>query len=331
MPDRLFMDISGPSQRRLQSYARLAPVQSRPGLSGSQPSRPHQIQLNPPPAAAIPAPIKAPVSNPLIFKQHTVRHQPSSIHSVTKPRQGKSEVLKRQAVHKSAVAIHKATRPSFKFKKEHALVLASLVIFVAGGGLAFYGWQLRQQANAIAGVSTVKPDVDSQGIYISGALLETEPTTTQYKNYPVNNDQLRYLRIPGLNVNARIRPVGLDQTGKLEMTANIFDAGWYKRSSLPGSNGVTLIAAHATGATRPGIFHHLQDLKAGSIIELELGEGSRVRYKVVAVKPYAVLSVNEAMKPAEPGKNSLNLVTYPSLNLATGSAQQGLMVQTTQM
>jgi LPXTG-site transpeptidase (sortase) family protein len=169
---------------------------------------------------------------------------------------------------------------------------------------------------------------------ISDEGISIEPIPEKERDsYTVPADYPRYIYIPSINVNkARIIAVGVKKPNvsgqqQMDVPKNINDAGWYncqinpvveKRCSqptLPGSGDTdtaAIMAGHTCFSnTRSCVFDNISKLKAGEIITIELGDGSKINYAVkrVDILKLADVDMAKAMRPIEPDKEGLTLIT----------------------
>jgi hypothetical protein len=86
------------------------------------------------------------------------------------------------------------------------------------------------------------------------------------------------LAIPELHVNADIEPVGATADG-IEVPA-IGRAGWFESGPRPGDPGRAVIIGHIDGATAPGVFEHVPDIRSGAEIDVIDDEDGVHRYAV---------------------------------------------------
>ena len=102
----------------------------------------------------------------------------------------------------------------------------------------------------------------------------TEKNSSSY--YPLR------LRIPKLNVNAKINYVGITRAGNMASPSNITDVGWYKYGTVPGNKGSAVIAGHVDNRKNiPGVFNRLEDLRKGDEIYVETTNDSKpIRFVV---------------------------------------------------
>lgn len=119
------------------------------------------------------------------------------------------------------------------------------------------------------------PDVD-----------ESEVSKDALDKHEVPKTHPRYISIPSIGLlTARVQTVDFSKTNELELPKNIHDAGWYSGAAFPGQTyGVVMISGHCRGVSSNGIFEKLKELKAGSEIMVERGDGNKYFYEVVENK-----------------------------------------------
>ncbi len=83
------------------------------------------------------------------------------------------------------------------------------------------------------------------------------------------------ITIPSINVHRPVEPVGVDRTGAMYTTKNLWDAGWYEGGPVPGAPGDAVIEGHAGYPNAPLLFGRLQQLHPGDKIIVVLADGSR--------------------------------------------------------
>jgi LPXTG-site transpeptidase (sortase) family protein len=93
------------------------------------------------------------------------------------------------------------------------------------------------------------------------------------------------IRIGDIGLEAPILSVGVDEDKQLDVPA-ADTVGWYEHSSLPGESGATVLAAHVDYGGKPGAFYNLADLRPNDALEVEMADGSVVRYRVVGNTQY---------------------------------------------
>ena len=93
------------------------------------------------------------------------------------------------------------------------------------------------------------------------------------------------IRIGDIGLEAPILSVGVDENKQLDVPA-ADTVGWYKHSSLPGDSGATVLAAHVDYGGVPGAFFNLADLRANDAFEIEMTDGSVMKYRVIGNTQY---------------------------------------------
>lgn len=118
------------------------------------------------------------------------------------------------------------------------------------------------------------------------------------------------LIIPKLKIQAAVEPVGVTETGNMDVPKNAADVAWYSYGVWPSQEGNAVIAGHydtPTGA--PAIFYRLRTLKVGDEVEVISENAIHSVFEVseVSTIPYDKMP-NEEIFKSKPGKN-LNLIT----------------------
>ena len=89
------------------------------------------------------------------------------------------------------------------------------------------------------------------------------------------------IRIPRLEVEAPIIPLGLQDDGSIEVPKNPDQAGWWLGGPEPGETGPAVIVGHVDSErTGPAVFFHLRYLEAGDEIHIDRVDGSTITYVV---------------------------------------------------
>ena len=246
------------------------------------------------------------------------------------PRQSRSSTLRRDAVRRQSA------RRRRRLQAKSVLTAAmACSIFVAGGMLTFNGWRANRMVEAQAQVLTKEANkADASGATDPAAPATDKPTAAAVASYTVPANQPRYLVISKLGVKARVKSLGIDKTGALQTPSNVFDAGWYNGSSLPGQKGAMLIDGHVSSWTTNGVFYGLKTLRPGDSMQVVRGDGVTLNYKVVKSQVYDADNVDmqAALSPVAADKPGLNLITCTGkVKPGTSEFNQRLIVFTEQM
>ena len=145
-------------------------------------------------------------------------------------------------------------------------------------------------------------------------VIEEEPTEDEVDAYTVEGNKPRYLTIPKLRIDkARILPMGVNTIGELSTPENIYDAGWYDASGLPGYGGTMILDGHNGGPHMYGVFKNLPDMAEGDEIIVERGDGQVFKYRVSESKAVALADSDAYMavaaKSPEPGRESVTIIS----------------------
>lgn len=100
------------------------------------------------------------------------------------------------------------------------------------------------------------------------------------------------LLIPSLKISAAVQALGVTQDYSLQAPAGISDVGWYRLGASPGSAGDAIISGHrGYPAGIPAVFNNINRLQPGDEVDVELADGSMVRFAVTRMfsTPYRTL------------------------------------------
>lgn len=117
------------------------------------------------------------------------------------------------------------------------------------------------------------------------------------------------LRIPKINVDAKVRLVGLTKSGDIESPKNYQEIGWYQASPIPGKPGNAIMSGHLDLHGKPAVFWDLNKLKEGDSVEVIDDLNRSMRFKVVAARNYKVAEAPRAEILGPTTKTRLNLIT----------------------
>ncbi len=89
------------------------------------------------------------------------------------------------------------------------------------------------------------------------------------------------IRIPRLDVEASIIPLGLEEDGSIEVPENPEQAGWWLGGPEPGEMGPAVILGHVDSQEEgPAVFFHLRYMEVGDKIHIDRVDGSTITYVV---------------------------------------------------
>ncbi len=220
--------------------------------------------------------------------------------------------------------------PRWAYKYRHngiirsCLVIAGLIIIVSLS-ISVFEWVHNYNAVHFAEAQT---SAANHG-HPSGAPSTVKPSDAVFNSYTVAPSQPRYLFINSIGVRAMIKPLGVTTSGAIDTPSNVYDVGWYNKSSLPGMPGAAVIDGHVTGWNADGVFFNLDKLEAGDTITVELGSGSLLTYHVSKSVLYDTsnFDMSALLSSVSPNKPGLNLITCAGeLIPSTGHYDKRLVV-----
>ncbi len=253
------------------------------------------------------------------------QQSPRLVHDIKPalPRQSRSHVLLRPKVQKKTRVQRR--RLAKQNPMSFLLVSMAAMVFIGGATVSYLGWKTNKQAAAQVEVLSSTTEDQQEGEIPA----EDDITPDILASYRVAPDMPRYIKIPRLNVDARIKRLDIKPNGMLSSPANVNDAGWYDGSSKPGENGAVLIDGHVHGPKKPGVFYRLNNLKQGDTVEIERGDGKNFTYQVVHTESVDQDNVDmaKALTSIEPGKQGLNIITCTGrYDIKTNKYEQRLVV-----
>jgi LPXTG-site transpeptidase (sortase) family protein len=181
-----------------------------------------------------------------------------------------------------------------------ALLLLCFGVYVAASGMRINKIIQGSHANA---QSSEDPAPD-----------ETKPTDEDINAYSVAPNMPRYIKVDSLGIKARVKQLGVNKKNQLQAPNNVFDAGWFKDSAIPGATagGTSVIDGHVSGMTsRGGVFLQLKNISAGDTITIVRGDGKELHYKVIGKEAVDKdkVDMSQLIVSHAPGKAALNLIT----------------------
>lgn len=281
-------------------------------IRGYQPRTFSDINVRKRPVATTSRPvsdIKTPVNKSVEYKQ-TYIHQPRPqeiVQSSSLPKRValvESNKQNSKSLKKQGPKILEEDSKNKSSKLVNSLLLAMAVfVFLIGAFASLYSLKVDKQITETVAAQAVNPDSD---------VSEDKPSDEDVNSYSVSPEMPKHIKIPKLDVVARIQQTGLKPNGQLDVPKNIYDTAWYKDSALPGSpGGASIIDGHVSGPTQKGVFYKLGHLTEGDSIMVEKGSGEIVNYTVKKVEVQDVNNVNMAnmLVPITPGSHGLNLIS----------------------
>ncbi|MEV5077560.1 class F sortase [Streptomyces sp. NPDC056159] len=97
------------------------------------------------------------------------------------------------------------------------------------------------------------------------------------------------IKIPVLQINAPITPVGVDADGWVAAPppADPNLAGWFNGAVTPGEKGTSVVVGHVDNAAGPAVFYGLGALQKGNRVEINRQDGKTAVFEVYGVEVFA--------------------------------------------
>lgn len=183
------------------------------------------------------------------------------------------------------------------------------LIMTAAGYLAFDVWTNNRQARDF--LSQPVSAMTVAGDTLPDQLDEVSISNENLADYTVAADMPRYITISKIGVRARVLNVGVTKVGQVDVPKSIHDVGWYNGSSKPGSPGAAFIDGHTAGSNLSGVFAKLDKLVAGDIINVEMGDGTTIYFRVATseVVRGGEIDMAKALTAVYGGEQGLNLMS----------------------
>jgi hypothetical protein len=138
-----------------------------------------------------------------------------------------------------------------------------------GGGNYLTGAELADVQRFGKPISTLKPEI---GVRVT-ALHAASGPVTPYR-----------LRIPALNIDTLIEPVGVTSRRLMDVPANIWDAAWLRFGVKPGAPGQAVIDGHLDSIAGSAVFSELHRLHPGDRIYVSDEAGAELSFRVTALR-----------------------------------------------
>lgn len=246
---------------------------------------------------------------------------------------------KRQAQARQTMQKIAGAKVTFSFKinkKRIANFLRSFAIITIIAASSYLAWDTYNTSRSVE--QTFSSGSSASAMSIAGANPATADQTAISREsmaaYKVPADQPRYIRIPAINVEARVMSVGVNSRGNINTPTNLNDTAWYDGSAKPGQEGQVFIDGHTSFSSGiAAAFNNLHKLNKGDKIDIEKGNGEIIKYRVVDQKTVGTNDVDmgEALNPPKGVEKGLTLMTCTgTFNYRTQTADKRLIIYAVQ-
>ena len=114
----------------------------------------------------------------------------------------------------------------------------------------------------------------------------TAPRFESYQDVPARRSAPARLRIPSLQVDAPVGPVGKAPDGSVEVPQRWEEVGWYDGGARPGEQGPAVLLGHVDSKRGPAVFVRLPQVEVGAVVEVLDSEGGTTRFSVDRVEQH---------------------------------------------
>ncbi len=240
------------------------------------------------------------------FRQAKPKSRPSGVPAATihaaRPKRSTKLIATRPANHT------KRGRRSLRrlASRQNMLYAMACLVFILGVGVSLSSFHTNRQVAAQVSHQTRKDDDDT-----SAAPSTAKPSAKDVSSYAVAPNMPRYIDIKKLGVHARVLPMSVTSKNQLRAPGNVFDAGWYNGSALPGQPGAMLVDGHVSSWETNGVFYGLGKLAKGDAITITRGDGKQFTYTVVRNEKYDAgkVDMSSLMVSDDTAKPGLNIIT----------------------
>ncbi|MFJ3936875.1 class F sortase [Streptomyces parvus] len=134
------------------------------------------------------------------------------------------------------------------------------------------------------GGQLIPPQPSSAQAFAAGPQLQPGSPVAE----PLNPSDPVRIRIPTIEVDAPMTPLGLAADGSLDVPPdedrNL--AGWYEDGVPPGAKGTAIVAGHVDNAEGPSVFYALGALTKGTRVEVDRRDGHTAVFSIDAIEVY---------------------------------------------
>ncbi|MFF9817230.1 class F sortase [Streptomyces sp. NPDC014006] len=119
------------------------------------------------------------------------------------------------------------------------------------------------------------------------------------------------VRIPAIQVDAPLMPVGLDADGWVDAPPpedpNL--AGWFTGSVSPGEKGTAVVVGHVDNKQGPAVFYGLGALKKGNRVEVHRQDGKTAVFEIYGIEVFSKADFPGDRVYASKGAAELRVIT----------------------
>lgn len=95
------------------------------------------------------------------------------------------------------------------------------------------------------------------------------------------------IEAPAIAVDAPVDPLGVTDSGELQVPGDYQRVGWWAGGASPGAPGPAVLVGHLDSTSGPAVFFKLDKLKIGDRIFVHREDGSASEFTVTKLESYA--------------------------------------------
>ena len=202
------------------------------------------------------------------------------------------------------------------FNRNRLLIFILLLIFLA---LSIYFFVLKDLSQD-----------DQLSILVNPASVIEQRKINLKEEIPINFSLPVNIKIPSINVDAKVEYVGLTKDGAMSAPAGPSETGWFYLGTRPGEEGSSVIDGHSGWKNNiPAVFDNLYKVNIGDKVYVQDDKGKIVTFIVREIKKYDPNADASSVFTSKDGKAHLNLITCTGFwNAILKSHSQRLIVFT---
>jgi hypothetical protein len=145
----------------------------------------------------------------------------------------------------------------------------------------------------------------------SAAAADQAPDEAEQGIAPLTFAPATRIGIKGIQVDAPVMPVGLDEDGWVDAPPpedpNL--AGWFTGAVSPGEKGTSVIVGHVDNQQGPAVFYGLGSLKKGNRIKVLRSDRKTAVFKIYGIEVFEKSNFPGSRVYSDKGRPELRVIT----------------------
>lgn len=145
---------------------------------------------------------------------------------------------------------------------------------------------------------------------------------------PASAEEPAGVSIPAIGVRSPLIRLGMDKDGTVRVPPREkgMTAGWYTGGARPGEPGAAVIVGHSDARDGKAVFHDLDKVGKGTVIDVERGDGKVLHFAVTGTEKVDKKAFPMKKVYGKTSERALHLVTCADDRAPDGHAVQNLIV-----